>query len=215
MTRNVFIGATTFAAATALVIAGVLTEGRSSSRGTVKETAAKPAQQSAWEGGQLIAQSLEKSPLQRLGAAMDIDLQAAREVGISIAPDTGRLLRLYRAPSQDRSKECIVLGEPLFGASCLRGGLFADKPVAYLVWSDGGPAIRDIREAHVAGLVSPEVDHMELLATDGTSVTVPLTGQRAFFYTVPQAELRQGIAPVTLLAVGADGQPLESIPVLP
>lgn len=97
--------------------------------------------------------------------------------------------------------------------SCLdTPSLFTQKPVAYLVLSDGGPDQADINYIRIVGVVEPSVNSVEVELSSGTKQQVAIASTGAFEYDTPLADIRAGITPSTLI-VSRGGDVLGTYPV--
>lgn len=78
-------------------------------------------------------------------------------------------------------------------SSCLNGGsLFTQRPVAYLVQTVGGLKPSRIRSERVVGVVSRDIDALELKLSSGKTHMLTLTSRRAFEYSEPVATIHEG-----------------------
>jgi hypothetical protein len=87
---------------------------------------------------------------------------------------------------------------------------------------DGGPAIRDVRDARLVGMAALDADSIQVLMSDGslrdvkTRRTPKLAGTaqgfRAFGYRLKNADIKQGIGPVAVVALDAAGNELDRQP---
>ncbi|MGH3136123.1 MAG: hypothetical protein ACRDPV_06490 [Gaiellaceae bacterium] len=117
--------------------------------------------------------------------------------------DTGQFC-LWDAPSassQQRQGGCNSVDDPL-------GGSALSASLAY----QGGPAVEDVQDARLIGLVSREVATVLVLMSDGTQREVRLRKAmlgsyeyRAFGYRFKKSDLRGGVGPTAVIARAAAG----------
>lgn len=89
---------------------------------------------------------------------------------------------------------------------------FGGKAVFASLAYDGGPAIGDVKDARLIGLVSAQAARVQVLMSNGTRREVGLAkttigGEtfRAFGYRFSQADLRKGVGPIAVVALDSDG----------
>jgi hypothetical protein len=100
---------------------------------------------------------------------------------------------------------CNAADDPLAG-----GELSAS--LAY----EGGPSIEDVKDARVIGLASLDVMSVRVEMSDGSSRDIKLKNADigsdeflAFGYRVKKSDLKRGIGPVAVIAVGPNGVELD------
>jgi hypothetical protein len=81
---------------------------------------------------------------------------------------------------------------------------------------EGGPAVAEVKDARLIGLVPLEVAGVDVLMSDGTRRAMPLrtvsvrgAAYRAFGYRFNRADLRAGVAPTTVVALDAAGREID------
>lgn len=121
--------------------------------------------------------------------------------------DTGQLC-LWDAPSagsRQRQGGCNSADDPL-------GGHELSVSFAY----DGGPAVSDVRDARLIGLVAERVAEVHVLMSDGSRRAMRLrdaridgASYRAFGHRFTPGELRQGAEPAAVIALDAAGQEID------
>lgn len=89
--------------------------------------------------------------------------------------------------------------------------LFAQRPVAYLVQSDGGPTPANIQYLRVVGVVGARVDAVAVVLTSGTTQSLVISSKRAFGYEAPLDRIHAGDLPTKLIAY-QDGTAIETFP---
>jgi hypothetical protein len=126
--------------------------------------------------------------------------------GVFVQP-TGGLLCLWDAPSAaslTKQGGCNPADDPLIGRRMMIS-------FAY----DGGPAIRDVTDARLVGIVSLDVTTVQIAMTDGTrrSVKLKQTAKiaglkgsfRAFGYRFKRSDFKQGLGPTAVIGFNAAG----------
>lgn len=78
---------------------------------------------------------------------------------------------------------------------------------------DGGPAVEDISEARVIGIVDPAVARVEILQSNGQLADVALTADRAFAVAFRQSDILGGRAPAAVIARDSDGTEIDREPI--
>ncbi len=121
----------------------------------------------------------------------------------------GALRAVYVTRTSDGRSICLWDTDLSTGA---QGGgcndaedFFGGRQLSISLGYDGGPSISAASNARIVGVVTPVVDRVEIVATNGTHTPVPITVDRAFAYVVPQAELQRGVGPKEVVAYAADG----------
>jgi len=137
------------------------------------------------------------------------DGKPARGVFVQ-ATDTGQLC-LWDAPSassQQRQGGCNSVDDPL-------GGSALSASLAY----QGGPAVEDVQDARLIGLVSRDVATVQVLMSDGTQRDVRLRKATlgsneygAFGYRFKKSDLRGGVGPTAVIARAASGDEIARQP---
>lgn len=134
--------------------------------------------------------------------------------GVFVQPTSAGFLCLWDAPSAtalSRQGGCNPADDPL-------GGNKLRVSFAY----DGGPAIRDVKDARLIGLATIDVASIQLVMTDGTRRDVAMKrtpavsglqgSYRAFGYRLKPSDLRQGVGPTVVLALDSAGKEIERQP---
>jgi hypothetical protein len=115
--------------------------------------------------------------------------------------------------SQDGSQICVWDTELASGAQA--GGcnpsddFFAGHAFTVSLAYDGGPAVADVHNARIVGIVSGAVASIEVVYTDRSSRRVAITPDRAFAHAVPNGALRGGVAPLAVVARNAAGDEID------
>jgi hypothetical protein len=120
---------------------------------------------------------------------------------------TGHLC-VWEAPSatsRQRGGGCNTADDPLNG-----------RPLSFTLSYDGGPAAADVKRASLFGLVESDVARASVLMSDGTQreiriqrAEVPGTEFRAFGFRFKKGDLREGITPIAVVAIDANGAELD------
>jgi hypothetical protein len=85
--------------------------------------------------------------------------------------------------------------------SCLdTPSLFTDRPLAYLVQSDGGPDPTGINYLRVVGAAAPNVDGIVIELSSGDKEALSISSAGAFEYDEPLSRIHAGDRPSTLIA---------------
>lgn len=123
----------------------------------------------------------------------------------------GGFVCLWDAPSATaliRQGGCNLESDPLGG-----GELFVSFSF------DGGPDIAEVTDARLIGLVSRQIERVQIELSDGSRRDVSLTdtkigaqGYRAFAYRVRRPDLRRELVPVAVVAIDATGKEIERQP---
>ncbi|HWQ24147.1 MAG TPA: hypothetical protein VNK94_08595 [Gaiellaceae bacterium] len=131
--------------------------------------------------------------------------------GVFVQTTGSGQLCLWDAPSAtslQRQGGCNPVADPL-------GGSALSASLAY----DGGPAVEDVSDARLIGLVSGAVARVDVLMSDGTLRTVRLKkasigSERfaAFGYRLRGSDLRRGVGPTAVIARDASGAELARQP---
>ena len=107
--------------------------------------------------------------------------------------------------SHDRMGQCNSADDPLAGRKMFIGFSY-----------EGGPAVADVTDARVIGLVARDVASAQIVMSDGSrravalrQVPVSLGGFRAFGHRFSHGELRRGIAPTAVVALDAGGNEID------
>lgn len=92
----------------------------------------------------------------------------------------------------------------------------AGKAMLVSLAYDGGPAVADVKDARLIGLVLPDVARVEVAMSDGTRRAMRLKKTpvgddflQAFGYRFRKADLRRGVAPTAVVALDASGKEIE------
>jgi hypothetical protein len=131
--------------------------------------------------------------------------------GVFVQTTSSGLLCLVDAPNENSlagGGGCNRLEDP-FGAN----QVFVS--FAY----DGGPAVEDVTDARLIGLVTSQVAAVDVLMSDGTRREMRLWKARvgdddfqAFGYRFKKADLRRGVAPTAVVALDAGGREIDRQP---
>jgi hypothetical protein len=158
-----------------------------------------------------VASSLGDEPLAKVA---DIPTEEGRGGrGVFVQPTDG-FLCLWDAPSASsltRQGGCNRSDDPLAGKKMMIS-------FAY----DGGPAVRDVRDARLIGLVSLDVAAIQVAMSDGSLRAVKLKHAgaisgakgafRAFGYRLKPSDYKRGVGPVAVVAFDAAGREIERQP---
>jgi len=128
-----------------------------------------------------------------------------RVVVVERTPDG--YLCLWDSPdtaAEEGTGGCNPVDDPLGGRK-----LFAS--ITY----DGGPSIATVHDARLSGLAAVDVDQVVVAMSDGSTRRVNLArpstravagaDYRSFAYRVHEHDLRRGVTPVAVVALGASG----------
>ena len=131
--------------------------------------------------------------------------------GVFVQQTSAGFLCLWDAPnasSRARQGGCNDVDDPF-------GGRDLFLSLAY----DGGPAVADVRDARLIGLVPAEVREVAVLMSDGSRRRVNLRkasigddSYRAFGYRFRSSDLRRGIEPTAVLALDDAGEEVDRQP---
>jgi len=131
--------------------------------------------------------------------------------GVFLQPTSAGFLCLWDAPSAAslaRQGGCNPADDPLDGERMLIS-------FAY----EGGPAIRDVKDARLVGVASLDVATVEVVMSDGsrrdvvtkrTPALAGLTGSyRAFGYRLKTSDLKRGVGPTAVVALDGAGREID------
>jgi len=128
--------------------------------------------------------------------------------GVFVQPTSAGFLCLWDAPSASspaRQGGCNPSSDPFAG-----GELFVN-----FVY-DGGPAVSDVRDARLSGLVSEAVARAQVVMSDGTRRSLVLRGAsvgaksyRGFGYRLARTDLQMGVGPVAVVALDESGAEID------
>lgn len=128
--------------------------------------------------------------------------------GVFVQPTSAGFVCLWDAPNatfRARQGGCNDEDDPFNGQK-----LFVS--LAY----EGGPAVAEVEDARLIGLVPPEVAGVDVLMSDGTRRAMPLrnvsvrgTAYRAFGYRFKRVDLRAGVAPTAVVALDTAGREID------
>lgn len=135
------------------------------------------------------------------------------ERGVFVQPAAG-LLCLWDAPNAvttARQGGCNPIQDPLDGGKLMISFGY-----------EGGPSVRDVRDARLMGLASLDTARIQVELTDGsrrdvaTKRTPKLSGTsdtfRAFGYRLKASDLRRGVGPSAVVALDAAGNEIDREP---
>lgn len=161
------------------------------------------------EDPETLAAALREDPAVRVADIGAVQGLPGRGVFVQFT-STG-LLCLFDAPSPTalaRQGGCNSADDPLGGRR-----LFAS--LSY----EGGPGVEQVKDARLIGLVSADVEAVEVLMTDGTRREVALRrpvafatrgdSYRAFGYRFKVSDLKRGLGPTAVLALDSNGGELD------
>jgi hypothetical protein len=156
-----------------------------------------------------LAVSSPSSAAGDVGGVLSLETETKRTLG-EFELGGGRRVRLMTVDTLD-GKSCLLDDDSSSGtgATCLEHGLFARRRVAFLVSFEGGPD--RFSELRVAGVAAPGVRTVSVVKTDGSSIEVKLTRERAFLFESPAADLAARIYPTALRLYGASERLMETV----
>ena len=156
-----------------------------------------------------LAVSSPGAPAGDVGGMLSLEAGTKRTLG-EFELGAGRRVRLMTADTLD-GKSCLFDDDSIsgIGATCLEHGLFARRRVAFLVSFEGGPD--RFSELRVVGVAASGVRSVSLVNTDGSSIELKLTRERAFLFESPAADLEARTYPTALRLYGASGKLVETV----
>jgi hypothetical protein len=164
------------------------------------------AQLRAFATPETLDSAIRNSEMIRVADIAPADGAPARGVFVQTTP-TGLLCLsdALSARSANKGGGCNSAADPL-------GGDTMFISFAY----DGGPAVSDVEDARLIGLVSLQAEAVEVLMSDGSRRDVKLKRAtvgddtyRAFGYRVKTADLRRGVTPTAVIALNAAGEEID------
>jgi hypothetical protein len=189
------------AAVAALGAGGVAYQAQSSGQHAGPSASARPVSATAEEPPAATA-------IERFERSIQAKAGSRRSLGeLRVA---GRSVRLYSVETTT-GKSCLVDEDPRVGpsAGCLDGELFDARRAAFSVNTTGGPGRYD--ELYLIGVAAPGVGAVALVKSDGSSVRLRLTRDRAFVFESPASELAARIHPSALRLFTPGGRLIEVI----
>ena len=155
--------------------------------------------------------SLESDAAFRVAAIPAQDGLPARSVLVQ-STSSGHLC-LWDAPnarSKARQGGCNSADDPLAG-----------RKLTISLAYDGGPAVADVTDARLIGLVSLDAALVQVVMSDGTRRTIPMRreaavaleagGLRAFGYRFPRSDFQKGLSPTAVVVLSAGGAELDRL----
>lgn len=155
------------------------------------------------------ASARPSSALEELELRLDATPGSRRTV-VAFELAQGRALRLHTVETA-RGETCLIDEEEGvgLGSTCLENGLFAKRPVAFSINSNGGPG--RVRDLYLVGLAAPSVGSVVVRRTDGSSVELELGRRNAFLYQASAVDLEQELVPSAIEVYAHDGRLVEAI----
>jgi hypothetical protein len=149
--------------------------------------------------------ALRAAPLERVAAIPAAPGAPSRSVFVQRA---GGFVCLWDAPaagSLTRQGSCNRESDPLAG-----------REIFVSLSFDGGPAIEDVADARLIGLVSARVARVQVELSDGSTRDVALHRAkvgvhdlRAFGHRVRRSDLRQAVWPTAIVALDGAGREID------
>jgi len=164
------------------------------------------SQFSPYDDSDRLATAVSEAPLVRVADIAGVNGAPAHGVFVQKTA-TGHVC-LWDAPSAEsrqRQGGCNRADDPL-------GSRALSVSFAY----DGGPAVSDVKDARLIGLVADRVAQVQVAMSDGSRRTMRLhetriddVDYRAFGHRFSPGELRRGAEPTAVVALAADGQEID------
>jgi hypothetical protein len=150
---------------------------------------------------------------------MKLDRASVRAVGTFSGPN-GASRAVFTARRAD-GQGCIVessvsgttpSGQPLHltGGGC-SPDVFLGHSIAWVQSGAGGPSAAARKDLYIYGIAKPNVARVEVVSSDGTTSTVRINGNHAFYFQMPKASLAQGVEPETIRSFDAQGTQLDAM----
>jgi hypothetical protein len=109
---------------------------------------------------------------------------------------------LFSVPTTSGRRCLLIESGASTSSSCLDSpSLFTQRPVAYLVETNGGPNVADVKSETVVGVAAHDVDALEVKLSSGDTHTLTLTRTHAFEYSEPHATIHAGDLPTKLVVL--------------
>ena len=146
------------------------------------------------------------------GFLRHLDAGSARRVA-SFRLAGGRERAVYLAKTRDGEQLCLwdtdlATGEQ--GGGCNPAdAFFGERSLLVSLGYEGGPSRSSIRDVRIIGLATPPVASVIVELSGGAERPVKLTRDRGFAWVMPEADLRQGLEPVAVIARDATGRVLD------
>ena len=158
------------------------------------------------DDGSDLAAAIDQDPLVRVADIPAAEGSTGKGVYVQ-RTRTGHLC-VWEAPSatsRQRGGGCNTADDPLNG-----------RPLSFTLSYDGGPVAADVKSASLFGLVDSDVARASVLMSDGSQreiriqrAEVPGTEFRAFGFRFKKDDLREGITPIAVVAIDANGAELD------
>ena len=123
----------------------------------------------------------------------------------------GSVFTVSQAMTNDHVNHCVVVsGRGSTGVACDEER-FAREPVQFVEGSSAGPGGTPVTAWTLGGLAEPKIARLEVSDSTGRTWPVALSHDHAFFFELPEAELKRGVEAVSLAAFGRDGELLANV----
>lgn len=150
------------------------------------------------------------SRVSAFATVLGMDLARATSVGSFRDAGTAEEADVFRVPTRD-GEECLLVVDSMIGSSCLDGGLFELRDIAFLVTFEAGRGPDDLRRQRVTGVVSDAVVRLDVTYKDGTNRRIALLPTGGFRHVVPPGKLASGVRLDALVAFDASGAVVERL----
>jgi len=150
--------------------------------------------------------AIEAEPLVLVADLPARNGQAKR--GVFVQPTSAGFVCLWDAPSASspaRQGGCNPSNDPFAGRELFVNFVY-----------DGGPAVSDVRDARLSGLVSQAVARAQVVMSDGTQRSLVLRGAsvggksyRGFGYRLGRTDLQMGVGPIAVVALDESGAEID------
>jgi hypothetical protein len=148
-----------------------------------------------------LEEKLRSEPMTRVADIPGEGPSPARGVYVQETSDYFCYWDAPSATSPIRQGGCNAANEPLGG-----------RPMAASLAYEGGPSARSVTDARIVGLAESTIATIKIVMSDGSARKVALRSAkvgddefRAFGYRIRHRDLREGLGPIAVVALDANG----------